>query len=295
MNGPSARPPGACFGSGSSTLPPVAPMLAMSWLLWVRRITGIRQLFAPARDSVYERTSFLPAPETGADRTTLHECTLPPSRAKRNAMAGCAVSDDHPDSKRRLTAILTSLCGAEAPLVTARLVDHFGSVPAILRASLPALERVLGNRRDLCRLIRAVGTLIREERRERLCAEPVLPNGEAVLDYLHTHMAHEPAEQVRVLYLDTKNRLLRDDVAARGTINRADIFPREIVRRALELGATGLIIAHNHPSGDARPSASDRAATRAIAEAAQLFDIAVHDHIIVGRNGWCSLRNDGHL
>jgi len=171
----------------------------------------------------------------------------------------------------------------------------FGSVPAILRASLPALERVLGDRRDLCRLIRAVGTLIRKERRERLCAEPVLPNGEVVLDYLHTHMAHEPAEQVRVLYLDAKNRLLRDDVAARGTINRADIFPREIVRRALELGATGLIIAHNHPSGDARPSPSDRSATRAIAEAAQLFDIAVHDHIIVGRNGWCSLRNDGHL
>jgi len=210
-------------------------------------------------------------------------------------MAGSATSDERADSKRPLTDILTPLCGAEAPLVAARLIDHFGSVPAILRASLPALERVLGDRRDLCRLIRAVGTLIRKERRERLCAEPVLPNGEVVLDYLHTHMAHEPAEQVRVLYLDAKNRLLRDDVAARGTINRADIFPREIVRRALELGATGLIIAHNHPSGDARPSPSDRSATRAIAEAAQLFDIAVHDHIIVGRNGWCSLRNDGHL
>ncbi|RYG28193.1 MAG: hypothetical protein EON93_19045, partial [Burkholderiales bacterium] len=118
---------------------------------------------------------------------------------------------------------------------------------------------------------------------------------QAALDYLYATLSHEPAEQVRMLYLDAKNRILAQEIASLGSVTKADIFPREIMRRALELGATGLIMAHNHPSGDPAPSRSDLQATRAVADAARLFDIQLHDHIIIARTGCLSMRGAGYL
>lgn len=274
-------------------------MTSVMWRPWLRSASVIAQILAFGARRQRPRAIALRQPGASpADRTaTLGECAMPLARTDAGGPTDRRLEapQGQADACRALADTLTPLCGSEAVGIVTRLFDHFGSLPALLRGSPAALDQALGGRDDVRDHIRAIGTLIRQERRLRLLAEPVLPDGEAVLDYLYTHMAHEPAEQVRVLYLDTKNRLLRDDIAARGTINRADIFPREIVRRALELGATGLILAHNHPSGDARPSQGDIAATRAVADAAQLFDIAVHDHIIVGRNGWRSLRKDGHL
>jgi len=108
-------------------------------------------------------------------------------------------------------------------------------------------------------------------------------------------MAHRPAEHVRLLYLNTKNELLRDEIVAWGAVNRVDISTREIVRRALELSATGMIIAHNHPSGDPAPSGADIAITRDLYQAARLFEIALLDHIIVARQGCFSFRAEGRL
>ena len=106
-------------------------------------------------------------------------------------------------------------------------------------------------------------------------------------------MAHLPAERLRVLFLNSKNRLLRDEMMSEGSVNEAPIYPREIMRRALEVGATALILAHNHPSGDSHPSEGDIRATRRVAEAAQALDIRVHDHVILARSGWSSLRTLG--
>jgi DNA repair protein RadC len=123
----------------------------------------------------------------------------------------------------------------------------------------------------------------------------VLGDSKAVLDYLFAAMAHEPVEQLRVLYLNTRNRLLLDETMAEGSVNIAPIYPREIVRRSLEVGATALILAHNHPSGDPKPSDEDVRVTRLVAAAAGALDIRLHDHVIVARSGWFSLRAEGYL
>ena len=131
-------------------------------------------------------------------------------------------------------------------------------------------------------------------RREALQA-PVLGNSKAVMDYLFAAMAHEPVEQLRVLYLNTRNRLLLDETVIEGSVNIAPIYPREIVRRSLEVGATALILAHNHPSGDPRPSREDVRVTRLVAAASEAFDIRLHDHVIVARSGSISFRAAGYL
>jgi len=122
---------------------------------------------------------------------------------------------------------------------------------------------------------------------------PILTTSQALVDYLFADMAHLPAERLRVLFLNSKNRLLRDEMVSEGSINEAPIYPREILRRALEVGATALILAHNHPSGDPAPSESDIKTTRRVAEAAQPLDIRIHDHVIIARSGWSSFRTLG--
>ena len=131
-------------------------------------------------------------------------------------------------------------------------------------------------------------------RREALQG-PVLGDADAVAAYLFAAMAHEPVEQLRVLYLNARNRLLLDETAIEGSVNVAPIYPREILRRSLEMGATALILAHNHPSGDPKPSREDIRLTRLVATAGEALDIRLHDHLIVARSGWISLRAEGYL
>jgi|SRR5438309_10910575 len=126
--------------------------------------------------------------------------------------------------------------------------------------------------------------------RSQALSGPVLTDSAALIDYLSLDMAHLAAERFRVLFLNSGNRLLHDEVIAEGSVNKTAIYPREIMRRALDVGATALILVHNHPSGEPWPSLSDIEATRSIADAARPLDICIHDHIIVGRSGWSSFR-----
>ena len=121
----------------------------------------------------------------------------------------------------------------------------------------------------------------------------VLGSWQALLDYLTIDMAHLTVERVRVLYLDTKNRLIRDEHVTDGSIDEAAIHPREVIRRALDLGASALILVHNHPSGNPEPSRADIQITNQIAEAGRLLGIVVHDHVIIGREGHVSLKAKG--
>src|SRR5204863_1469932 len=122
---------------------------------------------------------------------------------------------------------------------------------------------------------------------------PALSSCEALLDYCSAVMAREQTEQFRVLYLDRKNVLVADEVQNRGTVDHTPVYPREVVKRALELGASAIILVHNHPSGDPTPSSSDVEMTKQIVEAARTLDIAVHDHLIIGRQGHASLKQLG--
>ena len=123
---------------------------------------------------------------------------------------------------------------------------------------------------------------------------PVLSSNQELIDYLRADMAHAPVERFRVLFLNAQNRLLGESVAD-GSVNHAPIYPREIIRRALETGATALIMVHNHPSGDPTPSRSDIQATRRVAEAGKTFEICVHDHLIITKLGWASFKALGLL
>jgi DNA repair protein RadC len=165
----------------------------------------------------------------------------------------------------------------------------------VLAAGPTALGRILGPDNPAIQHIAMVRGVMLHVLREEALNAPLLTDSKAMIDYLFADMAHLPAERLRVLFLNSKNRLLRDEVMSEGSINETPIYPREIMRRALELGATALILAHNHPSGDPQPSDGDVDATRRIARAARSLDIKIHDHVVVARSGWTSFRTLGLL
>lgn len=177
--------------------------------------------------------------------------------------------------------------------IAKRLIAEFGSLGALLSADAEALARNGGLGEG------AVGALLiaRAAALRLLASEvakrPVLSNWQALLDYLRADMAHQPIERVRVLHLDAKNVLIRDELVSEGSIDQAAIYVREVIRRAIDLHSSALILVHNHPSGDPSPSRQDIALTREIAEAGRPLGIALHDHVIVGAQGHASLRGMG--
>jgi len=131
--------------------------------------------------------------------------------------------------------------------------------------------------------------------RARIMHRPVLTSWDALLDYCHTTMAHRETEQFRVLYLDRKNVLIGDEEQAKGTVDHVPVYPREVVKRGLELNASALILVHNHPSGDPTPSDADIAMTLQVQDAAATLGITLHDHLIIGRERELSFRAQGYL
>ena len=174
-----------------------------------------------------------------------------------------------------------------------RLIDHFGSFSAVLNASPGALTQVSGMGEASAASLYAVSLAARRMARGSVQEQPVLGSWQALLDYLAIDMGELKHERVRVLYLDTRNRLIDDHLAAEGSIDEAAIHPREVIRRAFDVGASALILVHNHPSGDPEPSRADIQITARIAEAGRLLNITVHDHVIVGRGSHVSLRAKG--
>lgn len=144
-------------------------------------------------------------------------------------------------------------------------------------------------------LLNSTRQIVLHAHRSALEAGPLLPGNEAVVEYLRVLIAHSPVEEVRVLFLNAANELISDESLGRGTIDRSAIHPREVIRRAIELGALRLILAHNHPSGSPEPSPSDVSVTRAVAQAAGLMGMELLDHLIVGTRGVVSMRAAGLL
>ncbi|WP_379546392.1 DNA repair protein RadC [Qipengyuania sp. DSG2-2] len=174
-----------------------------------------------------------------------------------------------------------------------RLLDRFGSLGAVLDADPGALAGVKGMGETSAATLKATALAARRMARSKVQKQPVLGSWQALLDYLSIDMANLTVERVRVLYLDTRNRLIRDHHVGDGSIDEAAIHPREVIRQGLDLGSTALILVHNHPSGNPEPSRADIQITQRIAEAGRLLGITVHDHVIVGREGHTSLRAKG--
>lgn len=173
------------------------------------------------------------------------------------------------------------------------LIDQFGTFAGVLSADLERLETVKGIKRNTAVHLKSIQTAATRLARQNLGDQTVLGAWQDLIDYCYTAMAHEKKEQFRILFLNNKNVLIKDEVQQVGTINHTPVYPREVVKRALELGATALILAHNHPSGDPKPSKDDIKMTQVIIDAAKGVGITIHDHLIIGKKGPYSFRNNG--
>jgi DNA repair protein RadC len=175
------------------------------------------------------------------------------------------------------------------PLARA-LLDRFRTFGGVVGAPAAELLAVDGIGEAGAAAVKLVQAAALRMMRQEVATQPVLSTWERLTDYLMAAMGHERTEQFRVLFLDSRNKLIADEVQGTGTINHAPAYPREVVRRCLELHASAVILAHNHPSGDPAPSREDVTLTGEIVRAAAVMGIAVHDHIIIGRGKWLSFR-----
>ncbi len=180
------------------------------------------------------------------------------------------------------------------PLAKA-LLARFGSFAEVIAAPRARLMDVKGCGESVASHLKIVEAAAQRLAKTRVIGRPALSSWAALLDYCTAAMAREQTEAFRVLFLDRKNILIADEVQNRGTIDHTPVYPREIVKRALELGASSLILVHNHPSGDPTPSRADIEMTREIASAAKALHIAVHDHLVIGRGGHASFKSLGLL
>ena len=175
-----------------------------------------------------------------------------------------------------------------------RIIDELGGFGPLLSADPETLARADISERAVAAIKIAQATALRLLKAQAT-ARPVLASWQALTDYLHADMAHRPIERARVLHLNSRNMLIRDEMVSEGSIDQAAIHVREVVRRALELGSAAIILVHNHPSGDPAPSRQDIALTREVALALKPLGIQLHDHIVIGASGHASMRAMGLL
>lgn len=174
--------------------------------------------------------------------------------------------------------------------VAKALIDRFGSFAEVLGAPTHLLQETKGVGPAAALELKLVAAAAERMLKGRIRGRQVLASWADVIDYCRMAMAFEAREQFRILFLDKKNALIADEVQQTGTVDHTPVYPREVVRRALELSSTAIILVHNHPSGDPTPSRADIEMTKLIIESAKPLGIAVHDHIIVGKNGHASLK-----
>lgn len=242
-------------------------------------------LFAPAADDVAQpAVAGKGAPSYLADHR---------ARLRERFLTGGA--EAMPDYEMLELILFRAIPRQDVKPLARRLIETFGDFNRVLSAPPPRLMAVEGVGPAVVTELKIVEAAAQRMARARILHRPVLSSWQALLDYCHTAMAHREIEQFRVLYLDRKNVLVADEEQGRGTVDHVPVYPREIIRRALELNASALILVHNHPSGDPTPSDSDIAMTARIAQAADSMGITIHDHLIIGKSRELSFRARGLL
>jgi DNA repair protein RadC len=175
------------------------------------------------------------------------------------------------------------------------LLETFGDFNRVITAEPARLAAVKGVGEAVVVELKVIEAAAQRMARAKVMNRPVLSSWDALVDYCHTAMAHRQTEQFRILFLDRKNVLIADEEQARGTVDHVPVYPREVVKRALELNASALILVHNHPSGDPTPSDADVSMTMQIQDAARVLGLTLHDHLIVGKSRELSFRAQGYL
>jgi DNA repair protein RadC len=198
-------------------------------------------------------------------------------------------ADALPDYELLELLLFTAIPRRDVKPLAKQLIRRFGNFAGVVAA--PAGELSANGLSDgTIAAIKLVQAAALRLGRQQVLARPILSSWSALIDYLRSAMAHESVEQFRLLFLDRKNALIAEEVLTRGTVDHAPVYPREVVKRALELGATAIVLVHNHPSGDPTPSRADVQMTGEIVKAAAPLGVVVHDHIIVGRGEPASLK-----
>ena len=170
------------------------------------------------------------------------------------------------------------------------LINRFGTLGGVFGAPIHLLQEIKGVGEAVAADLKLISTVAHRSLRSEIKGRKVLASWSSVIDYCHQAMAHEAAEQFRILFLDKRNQLIADEVQQRGTVDHTPVYPREVVKRALELSATAIILVHNHPSGDPTPSRADIDMTHTIINSAKPLGITVHDHVIIGKDGHVSMK-----
>jgi len=173
------------------------------------------------------------------------------------------------------------------------LIARFGGLPELMNAPIEELIKVDGIKEKTALALKSITALSNRAAKAELINKPVLNSWTRLMDYCMATMAHETREYFRILFLNKKNQLIADETQGAGTVDHTPAYPREIMKRSLELGATAIILMHNHPSGDPKPSEADVELTRHIIRAAEPFNIKIHDHIIISKNGYSSFKSLG--
>ncbi|MGP9803398.1 RadC family protein [Paracoccus sp. NSM] len=242
-------------------------------------------LFAPAPDDVGQAP-----PGRGGSPSYLADHR---ARLRERFMSGGAAA--LPDYEMLELVLFRAIPRQDVKPLARRLIELFGDFNRVVTAPPARLQQVDGVGPAVVTELKIVEAAAQRMARARVMHRPVLSGWQALLDYCHTAMAHGEIEEFRVLFLDRKNILIADEAQARGTVDHVPVYPREVIRRALELNASALILVHNHPSGDPTPSDADIAMTARIAQAADSMGITVHDHLIIGKSRELSFRSEGLL
>lgn len=223
---------------------------------------------------------------TKPELTLAHDRTVPLPKLRRVAVDA---------AQHDLLARLLAAAAPNAPSarMAATLLRQHGSLARVLCASDQRLKSVTHMTEDTIAHLRLTQAVAETITRKQLDDRPILGSWQTVMGYCRATMAHRDVEEVRVFYLDRKNHLIADEQHSRGTVDHAPFYPREVIKRALEMSASALVVVHNHPSGDPTPSTGDIALTRQLGEASKMMGLTLHDHIIITPSGEVSFRAEG--
>jgi len=204
-------------------------------------------------------------------------------------------ADSLPDYELLELLLFSALPRKDTKPIAKKLIATFGSFAEVISAP-PEELRAIDDIKDVAIVsLKAVQAAAQRLLRAQVKNRPVISSWNALLDYCTARMAYDPTEQFRLLFLDRKNRLIADEAQQKGTVDHTPVYPREVIKRALELNASAIIMVHNHPSGDPTPSRADIDMTRKVKEAATAVGLTLHDHVIVSRGGAKSFKSDGLL
>jgi len=204
-------------------------------------------------------------------------------------------ADALPDYEMLELVLFRAIPRADVKPLARQLLETFGDFARVMSATPRRLKEVDGVGDAVICELKVVEAAAHRLARARVIRRPVISSWDALIDYVRTAMSHLETERFRVLFLDRKNVLIADEVQGAGTVDHVPVYPREVMKRALELGASALILVHNHPSGDPTPSGADIDMTHQIEAAGQVLGITLHDHLVVGKSREVSLRGAGYI